>query len=90
MAKARKTVELEKLRNWANSYILHSADRDEDARRGVASLIETALMDREAYKGFRYLTPQDMTNSLSGAKCGIDYTADGEIVRVDDSRRHYY
>jgi hypothetical protein len=51
----RKTVKVEKLLYWANSFFVNSADDQAGERLGVAGILEAALHDAGAYKGFAYL-----------------------------------
>lgn len=56
MARSRKTAEVAQIKQKANHYLAWpSTEITPDMRKGVASLLETILMDTNSYAGFRYL-----------------------------------
>lgn len=61
----RKTIEVEKVREMANHFLEHSKDDQEDARIGVAGLLEGVLHATGNYKGFSFMgqTQRDMDES---------------------------
>jgi hypothetical protein len=53
----RKTVKVAELVDTVNAMLANSTDDQAQGREALAVLIERALFDADAYKGFRYLTP---------------------------------
>lgn len=84
---ARKTVEIQKLLNFANGYLSAKGGTPE-ARRGVIAMIENALFFADRYRGFRYLSEEDL---YEGDKPGIRWTDDPAEYRIDtDETRRFY
>jgi hypothetical protein len=78
MIMARKTVEVEKIKNRVNRLIENTLDDPaaDDTRMTLAILIEGILLDTGNYKGFRYLD--------------IEFE-DGEVKTYGNlTRRHYH
>lgn len=73
---ARKTIEVETVRELVNRFIAKSAEGglSEDGRQILATLIEAVLMQTGNYHGFRYLD-------------GWEAVQAGEY---DESARHYH
>lgn len=87
----RKTIEVEKVRRLVNAMLLHSRDDNRSGRAMLQTMIETILMDTGNYKGFLYLTPEDMATSKNGTTYGIDYgKPDGHWFADTDHTRVYY
>ena len=53
--KARKTISVKRVLDFANNMLANSADDQVQARHAVAGMIEDVLMDTGNYKGFRFL-----------------------------------
>jgi len=88
----RKTIEIEKLVNIANTALKYDQDHNNDYRRGVISMIEDVLHLSGNYKGYRYLGPDEVPE---GSLPGIN-VVDGEIppyperfYNTDNTRRKY-
>ena len=99
MARARKTIDIKRLKELANSYLLNSADDHKDMRFGTACLLEQALHETGNYNGFGYLNRNDMKASDFGSSVGIntdigvfaeDLSHEERFEGTDDSRRYYY
>ena len=75
---ARKTIDVQRLKERANVMLANSADDMHEGRIAIALLLEWVLMDTGNYHGFRY---------LPGV---IDFTTDPPSVIGDDTRRNYY
>lgn len=96
MAKTKKTMNVEELREHANN-LLRSNAGDSNYREGVISTIEYVLHYTGNYNGFNYLFEADVP---AGCKPGIrsipgqpyiapdDY--DSKFVDTDGTRRRYY
>lgn len=54
MARPRKTIPVERVREMANAMLENSTDPKRDARFGVAHLLEQVLMETGNYKGFGF------------------------------------
>ena len=67
MAKARKTIEVSKFVEYTN-YLLHHTQTNEEQRIGVIKLAEQMLHETSNYKGFRYLTAEEVAG-----RPGINY-----------------
>jgi hypothetical protein len=85
-----KTVKIAALVEKANAFLLNSVDSDIKGREAIHSLITSVLMDANAYKGFRYLEPVDMSDSLNGKTAGILFSSEGNHVYPDASRTRFY
>lgn len=92
MAKSRKTVEIEKLLDYANGYL--SADypngdtAEEMARRqGLCDMLEMALGSIDRYRGFSFLDETQLTMSKPGIRWDNDRMA--RFTNTDATRRRY-
>jgi hypothetical protein len=83
--KQRKTIEIAKLRSYANAFLANSADEQSEQRIGVQGLVAGLLMDAGAYCGFRYLGKADV---LPGKTFGI--THGNPPVFHDETRTHLF
>lgn len=54
MAKARKTVEVTKMLNWANKQLAYEG-HSQQHKAGICTMIAMLLKDAGCYKGYRYL-----------------------------------
>jgi hypothetical protein len=93
VAKSRKTVDVDMLRQYSNGY-LAAADESvglydgRSRRQGICDLLEFALMRAGRYRGFRYLDERDLPNDIPGIRL-----KDGDMpsfINVDQTRREYY
>jgi hypothetical protein len=75
---ARKTFEVEKIRDKANYFLLHSPSEKRAEREVIAGFVEGILFETGNYNGFRYL--------LTGNHDGGYFIFDEK----DDTRRYYY
>lgn len=75
---ARKTVDVESLRERANSILATSHDDLAEKRRGVIALLEAALFSVDNYHGYRFLPseflPAEEQTSESVLREGYDET----------------
>lgn len=90
MSKPRKTINLKEFINLGNHFLKHSPDDRRGERKGVATMIETALFLADDYKGFSYLDENSMKDSLNGKSIGIIFSEDDKHIYPDDTRRYYY
>lgn len=78
---ARKTADIERLKEMANGVLLHTPDDQDVGRVHIQLFIESVLMEAGQYNGFKYLTPRDMFYSDNGTSYGInpapEYAPDG-------------
>lgn len=81
MAAARKTVPVEAVRDRVNHFLTHSQNHETAARKALASLLESILLETGNYKGFLYLASELQTGP-DGIEAGL---RDG----YDDTRRQY-
>ena len=92
MSKDRKTVEIQKILDYANGFL--SAQKGSvDARNAIISMIENVLMSANRYRGFRYL---DETEVSAGDLPGIRWVdrvpgmvGDPRFENTDPTRRFY-
>lgn len=82
----RKTVSIEKLKERANFYFRNSGDEFRPARRALQSFVEGFLHEAGAYKGFRYLSKEEMKEGFS---YGVEHRPEGPVF-PDDSRVSIY
>ena len=92
MAKSRKTVDIDMLRQYSNGYLASPYEGDLQKgigqRQGICDLLEFALMRAGRYRGFRYLDERDLPNDIPGIRL-----KDGDMpsfINVDQTRREYY
>ena len=84
--KKRKTIEVEYLKNMANRFCESSSNELDGERRHIASFVSNALMMTGNYKGFGYLSRDDV-------KPGMTYGIDRSTVPhsfPDESRIFFY
>jgi hypothetical protein len=81
-----KTVKIEALKTRANFFFQHSGDDYRQARRTLQSFVEGFLHDANAYKGFRYLTRDEMKPGFS---IGVSHGPNGPEF-PDESRVSFY
>lgn len=74
MSKARKTIEVEKLRDWANHFLKNSPDDKVQGREEICAFIETVLHTSNRYFGFKYL----------------QWPVELDSETFDETRRHYH
>jgi len=61
---ARKTVDVDYLKNYANAILAGSDPDQKNVRRGVMLLLEETLMRSGNFKGFKYLSWNDKTKKI--------------------------
>lgn len=90
---ARKTVKVETVVGYVNSMLQHSfGSCTTDERMGMIDVLEQILHDTGNYKGYRYLTQDEVP---AGEKPGIYYAGDmpapypERFKDTDHSRRAY-
>lgn len=93
---ARKTIEIEKVKELVNDMLLHTPDKDTERRVGAFIVLEQLLHDTGNYQGYNHLTSQHMGESLNGKSIGIDIIAcnagdwENQFKDCDDTRRYYF
>jgi len=89
----RKTIEISKLVEMANSILKNSWADCVDIRQGTINLIEAAMFETKNYKGFRYL---DETEVSADSRPGLRDTAisstrgPDNFKDTDSTRIRYY
>lgn len=83
--KARKTIEIEKIKERANHFLANSWNIHDKERKGCKDLASMLLMDAGAYKGFQYLTKEKVGPLMT---YGVEYV-DGKPVRHDETRIYF-
>ena len=84
MAKGRKTIEVEAVKNKLND-MLKNGTQSKDERYGLISAIQTILMDSGNYNGFKYLDESEVPkDELPGIRPNQDFT------NTDETRRKYF
>lgn len=88
----RKTVDVEALKLMTNT-VLRTSTCTPDVRRGWLFALEWALHGTGNYRGFRYLTVNEIPpDGLPGIRMGVDGEMLPEDLRwqsCDDTRREY-
>ena len=56
MAKARKTIEVETMLEWANGQLAYDG-HEQEYKAGICTMIERLLMNANCYNGYRYIHP---------------------------------
>lgn len=83
--KARKTIEVEVIKERVNRFLAHSRNEDSQVRKGHHGLATILLMDVGAYKGFHYLRQEDVAPGLT---FGVEWV-DGKPVFHDETRTYF-
>lgn len=60
MSKAKKTIEVSRIKEMVNHYLKHSDQSEYGERLGECLLLEAILMETGNYKGFRYLETDEV------------------------------
>lgn len=63
----------------ANAILLNTADKLVEYRQGVITVTEAVLMSGNSYKGFGYLSDEDMKKSQYGHSVGINLWPEGKL-----------
>ena len=84
--KARKTIEVEVIKERVNRFLAQSRNEDADVRKGHHGLATILLMEVGAYRGFNYLRKEDVAPGLT---FGVDWTS-GKPVFHDESRTFFH
>ena len=80
--KARKTIEIEVIKERVNRFLAHSRNEDSEVRKGHHGLATILMMEAGAYKGFGYLHKEDVATGLT---FGVEWV-DGKPVFHDETR----
>lgn len=88
----RKTVDVEALKTMTND-ILRASTVDRELRRGWCAALEWVLHETGNYRGYRYLTIDEVPASgLPGIRIGRDgemLPPEARFEHTDDTRRSY-
>jgi len=88
---ARRHISVRLLLEKANDLLLHTEDGYIDKRFGISDLVQDILYATDNYKGFRFLTNDDMAKSRFGKSVGVIYNIDTlQHFYPDRSRRQYF
>lgn len=91
---ARKTAHIGFLIDEANAMLLNSADSAKSERLGIISFISHILHSHGRYRGFMYLSEDNMKDSLYGHKPGVRRNLSSVMTNkwedTDDSRVAFY
>lgn len=85
--KTRKTIELKKVKDQANCFLLNSKNELQSARFSLQHFVAGLLIESGGYKGFGYLRKEDVAE---GSTYGIEINPDGSKKFPDESRVHFY
>ena len=90
----RKTFSVELLLTTVNNLLQHSAECYADRRTGMISVLESVLHQTGNYKGYRYLTADEIP---AGGMPGIHHGPNGDMLpypdrfkNTDETRRSYH
>lgn len=84
--KARKTIEIEVIKERVNRFLSQSRNEDAEIRKGHHGLATMLLMEAGAYKGFNYLRKEDVA---PGMTFGVDWSS-GKAVFHDETRTFFH
>ena len=89
---ARKTIDIDDVKDPVNTFLLHSSDELTAERRIMATMLGNILHGTGQYNGFNYLTPDMMKKSMNGTTIGVDHDKpeDKRFDGTDDTRVFYY
>ena len=74
----RKTIEISRLIEKGNQFLLDSADDMGFERNSLMDFLFDILHETGNYKGFRYLCAKDMAESDNGKSVGIIFDENGD------------
>ena len=74
----RKTIEISRLIEKGNEFLLNTADEMQLERDALMIFLFDILHETGNYKGFRYLSVEDMAESDNGKSVGIVYLENGD------------
>jgi hypothetical protein len=90
----RKTINIESVRTLVNNMLRdsHQDDHvDRAYREGAISVLENLLHDTGNYRGFRYLTQDELfKNCIPGVHRGEGLSYEEKFINTDGTRRYYY
>lgn len=86
MPRSRKTIEIKKLVEKANNFMLHSRDDQINERKALHHFVADILHDTGNYWGFNYLDSNDMKESNQGTTAGINKGPNGEMLPYQPSK----
>ena len=84
--KARKTIEVEVIKERVNRFLAQSRNEDAEIRKGHHGLATMLLMEVGAYRGFNYLRKEDVAPGLT---FGVDWSS-GKPVFHDETRTFFH
>ncbi len=84
--KARKTIEVEVIKERVNRFLAQSRNEDADIRKGHHGLATMLLMEVGAYRGFNYLRKEDVAPGLT---FGVDWSS-GKPAFHDETRTFFH
>ncbi len=84
--KARKTIEVEVIKERVNRFLAQSRNEDAEIRKGHHGLATMLLMEVGAYRGFNYLRKEDVAPGLT---FGVDWSS-GKPVFSDETRTFFH
>jgi len=87
MSNARKTVDVETILAYANGY-LSAKEGSVEARRAIINMLEFALFSVNRYRGYNYLTKDQLANPED--RPGVKFDNLGvDFINTDNTRRRY-
>ena len=86
---ARKTINVQEVKDWANQQFESTDSVDCAWRHGVMTMLENVLMSTDNYKGFRYLALDEVPQ---GRMPGIrrDRGQEKQFDNTDNTRVRYF
>ncbi len=85
--KARKTIEVEVIKERVNRFLAQSRNEDADIRKGHHGLATMLLMEVGAYRGFNYLRKEDVAPGLT---FGVEWADNNKPIFHDETRTFFY
>ena len=74
----RKTIKIASIVGKCNEFLLNTADEMKLERDALMMFVFDILHETGNYKGFRYLSVEDMAESDNGKSVGIVYLENGD------------
>ena len=85
--KARKTIEVEVIKERVNRFLAQSRNQDSEIRKGHHGLATILLMEVGAYRGFNYLRKEDVAPGLT---FGVEWADNNKPIFHDETRTFFY
>jgi len=82
----RRTILEKDILEKANHFFLHTSDEMKKERRVLFNFVSDILIERNKYRGFSFLSREEMKRSEYGKSYGIDNNNENRFENTDQTR----